>query len=144
MSTSPPGTHYQIKRKPPPPHDLSGRYPSPDPSDPFASLSALRNRTTSGLESDIVNRARFDPHLYSTNTAQVPANLVSIFSSPNKKPGHYRFHSSDNINGFFFSRPFLPSQMSRVQSHFSQIFSVENCLLPIDKQRFAFLSELTT
>lgn len=100
MSTSPPRTHYQIKRKPPPPHDISEKYPSPDPSDPFASLSALRNRTTSGLESDIVNRARSDPHLYSTTTAQVPANIVSmspIPSFPNPKLGHYRF----NINGLF-------------------------------------------
>ena len=104
MSTSPPRTHYQIKRKPPPPHDLSEKYPSPDPSDPFASLSALRNRTTSGLESDIVNRARSDPHLYSTTTAQVPANIVSISPIPSFPKSEARslpFPLSDNINVFF-------------------------------------------
>jgi hypothetical protein len=36
----------RIKRKPPPPFPYSPRYPEPDPSDPFASLSVLRDRTT--------------------------------------------------------------------------------------------------
>lgn len=35
----------RIKRKPPPPFPYSPRYPEPDPSDPFASLSVLRDRT---------------------------------------------------------------------------------------------------
>ena len=86
MSMSPPGTHHQIKRKPPPPLDVSGRYPSPDPSDPFAPLWALRNRTTSGLESDTVNRARSASYLYSTTTAQVPVNAVSISPMPTPSP----------------------------------------------------------
>ena len=81
MSASP-GTFRQIKRKPPPSLDTLGKYPSPDPSDPFASLWALRNRTTSGLESDILNRARSASHLYSTTTVQVPANIVSISPFP--------------------------------------------------------------
>ena len=102
---SPPGTLHQIKRKPPPPLDTSGKYPSPDPSDPFASLCALRNRTTSGLESDIVSRARSAPHLYSTATSQVPANIVSISSIPTSFPvpkaRSLSFPFSDNVNGFF-------------------------------------------
>ncbi len=36
---------YRIKRKPPPPFPYSTRYPQPDPSDPFAPLSVLRDRT---------------------------------------------------------------------------------------------------
>ena len=36
---------YRIKRKPPPPFPFSARYPEPDPSDPFAPLSVLRDRT---------------------------------------------------------------------------------------------------
>ncbi|KAF8492636.1 hypothetical protein F5888DRAFT_898369 [Russula emetica] len=36
----------RIKRKPPPPFPYSPRYPEPDPSDPFAPLSVLRDRTT--------------------------------------------------------------------------------------------------
>ena len=36
---------YRIKRKPPPPFPFSSRYPEPDPSDPFAPLSVLRDRT---------------------------------------------------------------------------------------------------
>ena len=147
MSMSPPGTLHQIKRKPPPPLDTSGKYPSPDPSDPFASLCALRNRTTSGLESDIVSRARSAPHLYSTATSQVPANIVSISSiplpSPYPKLGHYYFHSQTTLM-VFFTRPFPPSQMNRVHMRFSRIFSVENCLLHTDRLKFAFLGELTT
>jgi hypothetical protein len=38
------GTH-RIKRKPAPPFQYSPRYPEPDPSDPFAPLSVLRDRT---------------------------------------------------------------------------------------------------
>src|SRR5229473_1870693 len=36
---------HRIKRKPPPPFPYSTRYPEPDPSNPFAPLSALRDRT---------------------------------------------------------------------------------------------------
>lgn len=36
---------HRIKRKPPPPFPFSPRYPEPDPSDPFAPLSVLRDRT---------------------------------------------------------------------------------------------------
>src|SRR6266851_1577675 len=36
---------HRIKRKPPPPFPYSVRYPEPDPSDPFAPLSVLRDRT---------------------------------------------------------------------------------------------------
>src|SRR6266404_710415 len=36
---------HRIKRKPPPPFPYSTRYPEPDPSDPFAPLSVLRDRT---------------------------------------------------------------------------------------------------
>jgi hypothetical protein len=36
---------HRIKRKPPPPFPYSPRYPEPDPSDPFAPLSVLRDRT---------------------------------------------------------------------------------------------------
>ena len=36
----------RIKRKPPPSIDLEVRYPSPDPSDPFAPLWVLRNRSS--------------------------------------------------------------------------------------------------
>jgi hypothetical protein len=36
---------HRIKRKPPPPFPYSPRYPEPDPSNPFAPLSALRDRT---------------------------------------------------------------------------------------------------
>ena len=35
----------RIRRKPPPPFPYSPRYPEPDPSNPFASLSVLRDRT---------------------------------------------------------------------------------------------------
>jgi hypothetical protein len=48
MSSEPPqdaGAH-RIKRKPPPPFPYSTRYPEPDPKDPFAPLSVLRDRTT--------------------------------------------------------------------------------------------------
>lgn len=38
---------HRVRRKPPPTIDISERYPSPDPSDPFAPLWALRNRTSS-------------------------------------------------------------------------------------------------
>ncbi|KAJ3504153.1 hypothetical protein NLJ89_g8084 [Agrocybe chaxingu] len=44
---APPG--YRIKRKPPPTIDISERYPSPDPQDPFAPLWVLRNRTGSSF-----------------------------------------------------------------------------------------------
>ncbi|KAH9481709.1 Peroxiredoxin-like 2C [Psilocybe cubensis] len=40
---------HRIPRKPPPVIDQFERYPSPDPSDPFAPLWVLRNRTSSGL-----------------------------------------------------------------------------------------------
>ncbi|KAF9561988.1 hypothetical protein CPC08DRAFT_663723, partial [Agrocybe pediades] len=40
---------YRIPRKPPPSVDIAARYPSPDPSDPFAPLWVLRNRTSSNL-----------------------------------------------------------------------------------------------
>jgi len=40
---------YRIPRKPPPAIDISERYPSPDPADPFAPLWVLRNRTSSNL-----------------------------------------------------------------------------------------------
>ena len=36
---------HGIRRKPPPPFPYSPRYPEPDPSDPFAPLSVLRDRT---------------------------------------------------------------------------------------------------
>ena len=36
---------HRIKRKAPPPFPYSPRYPEPDPSDPFAPLSVLRDRT---------------------------------------------------------------------------------------------------
>ena len=36
---------HRIRRKPPPPFPYSPRYPEPDPSDPFAPLSVLRDRT---------------------------------------------------------------------------------------------------
>ncbi|KAH9055199.1 hypothetical protein EDB87DRAFT_1347873 [Lactarius vividus] len=36
---------HRIKRKPPPPFPYSARYPEPDPTDPFAPLSVLRDRT---------------------------------------------------------------------------------------------------
>ena len=36
---------HRIRRKPPPPFPYSARYPEPDPSDPFAPLSVLRDRT---------------------------------------------------------------------------------------------------
>jgi len=39
------GDARRIRRKPPPPFPYSPRYPEPDPSDPFASLSVLRDRT---------------------------------------------------------------------------------------------------
>ncbi|PPQ64609.1 hypothetical protein CVT26_002007 [Gymnopilus dilepis] len=49
-SRSPPSA-FRIPRKPPPVIDISERYPSPDPADPFAPLSVLRKRTTSSLNS---------------------------------------------------------------------------------------------
>ena len=36
---------HRIKRKPPPPFPYSARYPEPDPTNPFAPLSVLRDRT---------------------------------------------------------------------------------------------------
>src|SRR6266702_860387 len=49
---------HRIKRKPPPPFPYSARYPEPDPTDPFAPLSVLRDRTAtltnSAYESPIV------------------------------------------------------------------------------------------
>lgn len=47
--TTLPAQHPQaprIKRKPPPSIDLEVRYPSPDPTDPFAPLWVLRNRSS--------------------------------------------------------------------------------------------------
>src|SRR5882762_8273790 len=37
----------RTKRTRPPPFPYSSRYPEPDPDDPFAPLSVLRNRTSS-------------------------------------------------------------------------------------------------
>ncbi|KAJ2993002.1 hypothetical protein NUW54_g7804 [Trametes sanguinea] len=48
MATVPDGrSASRIKRKPPPAFPYSPRYPHPDPTDPFASLQALRDRAHS-------------------------------------------------------------------------------------------------
>lgn len=61
MSTAP-FPQYRVRRKPPPTIDISERYPSPDPSDPFAPLWALRNRTSSaqGPEEGSLNAHKND------------------------------------------------------------------------------------
>lgn len=43
--------HPRVRRKPAPSLELEARYPTPDPDDPFAPLSVLRNRTASTLSS---------------------------------------------------------------------------------------------
>lgn len=69
---------YRIKRKPPPTVDIAERYPSPDPQNPFAPLSVLRNRTSSAL-------------------GQNPA--VQPTTCPSAYPAHGAFGSSqDTLN----------------------------------------------
>jgi AhpC/TSA antioxidant enzyme len=112
---SAPDTLHRIKRKPPPFLDISDRYPSPDPSDPFAPLWALRSRTSSGLsrhdvpEPGIVNRARSASYLYSTTTA--PVSLNTPASSP--KLGHSSPHSQTTL---FDSPQAFPSISSPLAS----------------------------
>ena len=100
--SSPDLPHYRIRRKPPPSLDISERYPSPDPLDPFAPLWVLRNRTSSRLssqdilESNIVTRTGSHSYLYSTATAQVSLNTsISPIRTPSPKVkiGHYRPYS---------------------------------------------------
>jgi len=104
--SSPDLIHQRIRRKPPPTLDISERYPSPDPLDPFAPLWVLRNRTSSGLstqdvlESNIISRTRSNSYLYSTTTAQVSVNAsispIRVLS-PKAKIGHYRPYSQTTL-----------------------------------------------
>ncbi|KAF8813340.1 hypothetical protein BYT27DRAFT_7239309 [Phlegmacium glaucopus] len=104
--SSPDLIHQRIRRKPPPSLDISERYPSPDPLDPFAPLWVLRNRTSSGLstqdvlESNIISRTRSNSYLYSTTTAQVSVNTsISPIPTPSPKAkiGHYRPYSQTTV-----------------------------------------------
>lgn len=112
-------TVHRIRRKPPPTLDISDRYPSPDPSDPFAPLWVLRNRTPSGVSSQdipqyIVNR---NSSLCSTTADQVSVNTSispTRTPSPKAKLAHYRPYSQafiDSSPGFpLISSPLAASQ----------------------------------
>ncbi|CAA7266881.1 unnamed protein product [Cyclocybe aegerita] len=122
---APPG--YRIKRKPPPTIDISERYPTPDPQDPFAPLWVLRNRTGSSFGPSAYPYARHAPYgtpsqetlansvfdapesrpqspdayLHSVATPRVlrkPASLRSPSPSPPARIGHYRPHSQLGFN----------------------------------------------
>ena len=90
---------HRIKRKAPPPFPYSPRYPEPDPSDPFAPLSVLRDRTatltnspyesplaipdsTSG-PSRVLNLATFI-----TNQREKSSALGSLFGGESGWQGH--------------------------------------------------------
>ncbi|KAF8802504.1 hypothetical protein BYT27DRAFT_7261037 [Phlegmacium glaucopus] len=95
--SSPDPIQHRMRRKPPPTLDISERYPSPDPSDPFAPLWVLRNRTTSGLSSqDVLESRTRSSYIYSTTAAQVSFNTsISPIRTPSQKVkiGHYHPYS---------------------------------------------------
>jgi len=99
--SSPNPIQHRIKRKPPPTLDISERYPSPDPSDPFAPLWVLRNRTSSGLSSqEVLDSRTRSSYLYPTTTAQVSLNTsISPIRSPSQtaKIGHYHTYSQSTF-----------------------------------------------
>ena len=68
---------HRIKRKPPPPFPYSTRYPEPDPTNPFAPLSVLRDRTATltnpAYESPV---AIPDPTPGSSNVLDLPTFIM--------------------------------------------------------------------
>ncbi|KAN0132322.1 hypothetical protein V8E53_009748 [Lactarius tabidus] len=83
---------YRIKRKPPPPFPFSTRYPEPDPNDPFAPLSVLRDRTAtltnSAYESPIAEIQ--DP------TLEAPKDLATFLILQRKKAAASGIQFGDN------------------------------------------------
>ena len=81
---------YRVRRKPPPTINLAEKYPSPDPTDPFAPLWLLRNRTSSALgQTPLVTEANPSPFPQLPNHAnQSPfgANLETSKTSSSLYP----------------------------------------------------------
>lgn len=100
---------YRVRRKPPPSINPAEKYPSPDPSDPFAPLWLLRNRTSSALgQNPLVTQANPSPFPQPPNHANqspfgVNLETSKINSSLNPIPmerrrsNSYLYPQSSNI-----------------------------------------------
>ncbi|KAF8199685.1 hypothetical protein BJ912DRAFT_661532 [Pholiota molesta] len=76
----------RIRRKPPPTVDVSERYPSPDPLDPFAPLWVLRNRTSSALLDRASPAFTYLGAYGSQETLEVPSERRRSMSYMNPSP----------------------------------------------------------
>jgi hypothetical protein len=76
----------RIRRKPPPTVDVSERYPSPDPLDPFAPLWVLRNRTSSALLDRASPAFTYSGAYGSQETLEVPSERRRSMSYMNPSP----------------------------------------------------------
>ncbi|PPQ69176.1 hypothetical protein CVT24_000024 [Panaeolus cyanescens] len=126
---------HRIKRKPPPPVDLSeDKYPSPDPTDPFAPLWVLRNRTSSALLAPnrdssyetLTSLARNRPialPFNSSSTTVVNTSVVSpTLASPTQKIGHYRTRSQTLLMGNAHVFPVLKSpEFTQKDMHYQDV-----------------------
>ena len=81
----------RIKRKPPPIVDVSERYPSPDPLDPFAPLWALRTRTQSTLNGSTTSLLPYANPYGSQETLELNNGAGVI---KRQRPNSYAFDSS--------------------------------------------------
>lgn len=81
----------RIKRKPPPIVDVSERYPSPDPLDPFAPLWALRTRTQSTLNGSTTSILPYANPYGSQETLELNNGDGGI---QRQRPNSYAFDSS--------------------------------------------------
>jgi len=86
-----PSVPSRIKRKPPPIVDVSERYPSPDPLDPFAPLWALRTRTQSTLNGSTTSLLPYANPYGSQETLEL-SNGAGVIQR--QRPNSYAFDSS--------------------------------------------------
>lgn len=84
---------HRIKRKPPPQFPYSTRYPEPDPNDPFAPLSVLRDRTAT-----LTNLSYESPVAIpdSTPGSSKVVDLTTFIMHQRKKSATLRFPSGES------------------------------------------------
>ncbi|KAI0247654.1 hypothetical protein BJV78DRAFT_901693 [Lactifluus subvellereus] len=84
---------HRIRRKPPPPFPYSTRYPEPDPNDPFAPLSVLRDRTAT-----LTNLSYESPVAIpdSTPGSSKVVDLTTFIMHQRKKSTALRFPSGES------------------------------------------------
>src|SRR6266511_517421 len=100
---------HKVKRKPPPTISVSEKYPSPDPSDPFAPLWVLRNRTSSALgQNPLVTEANPSPFPQLPNHANQTPFGANLETSKNNSSLNSILMERRRSNSYLYPQASIP------------------------------------